>query len=123
MTRDGGKTWTNLTAKLPNMPKGGYISGLVASTHNPNTVYVTVDNHGNDDYNNYVYASVDGGNNFRSIGESIPKGQVAITMTEDPKNPRSSTLAPSSACSCRRTAAAPGRGSDPGCRPCRSTRS
>ena len=45
------------------------------------------DNHGNDDYDNYVYASVDGGNNFRSIGESLPKGQVAITMTEDPKNP------------------------------------
>ena len=41
----------------------------------------------NDDYNNYVYASVDGGKNFRSISESIPRGQVVMTVAEDPKNP------------------------------------
>ena len=41
----------------------------------------------NDDYNNYVYASVDGGNNFRSISEGLPKGQVVMTVAEDPKNP------------------------------------
>ena len=35
----------------------------------------------------YVYASVDGGNNFRSIGEGIPKGHTVTSMAEDPKNP------------------------------------
>ncbi len=42
---------------------------------------------GNDDYGTYVYASVDGGNNFRSIGEGIPKGHAVTAMAEDPKNP------------------------------------
>ena len=87
MTRDAGKTWTNLASKFSNMPKNGYVSGLVASTHDANTVYVAFDNHTNDDYNNYVYASVDGGNNFRSISEGLPKGQVVMTVAEDPKNP------------------------------------
>jgi photosystem II stability/assembly factor-like uncharacterized protein len=87
MTKDGGKTWTNINARFPNMPKGAYVSGLVASAHDANTVYVSFDNHMNDDYNNYVYASVDGGQNFRSISESIPKGQVVMTVAEDPKNP------------------------------------
>jgi photosystem II stability/assembly factor-like uncharacterized protein len=87
MTRDGGKTWTNLGSKFPNMPKNAYVSGLVASVHDANTVYVAFDNHTNDDYDNYVYASVDGGNNFRSISEGLPRGQVVMTLAEDPKNP------------------------------------
>jgi photosystem II stability/assembly factor-like uncharacterized protein len=87
MTRDGGKTWTNLSARFPNMPKNAYVSGLIASNHDPNVVYVAFDNHTNDDYNNYVYASVDGGQNFRSISEGLPKGQVVMTVAEDPKNP------------------------------------
>ena len=87
MTKDGGKTWTNINARFPNMPKNAYVSGLIASAHDANTVYVAFDNHMNDDYNNYVYASVDGGQNFRSISESIPKGQVVMTVAEDPKNP------------------------------------
>ena len=87
MTRNAGKTWTNLASKFPNMPKNAYVSGLIASAHDANTVYVAFDNHTNDDYNNYVYASVDGGNNFRSISEGLPKGQVVMTVAEDPKNP------------------------------------
>ena len=87
MTRDNGKSWTNLNSRFPNMPKNSYVSGIVASAHDANTVYVAFDNHTNDDYNNYVYASVDGGNNFRSISEGLPKGQVVMTVAEDPKNP------------------------------------
>ena len=61
--------------------------GLVASAHDVNVVYATFDNHRADDYGTYVYASVDGGNNFRSIGEGIPKGHAVTAMAEDPKNP------------------------------------
>jgi photosystem II stability/assembly factor-like uncharacterized protein len=86
VTRDGGKTWTNISSKFANLPKGAYVSGLAPSAHDPNTVYVTFDNHYNDDYNTYVFASVDAGNTFRSIAEGLPRGQVATTITEDPKN-------------------------------------
>jgi len=87
MTKDGGKTWTNITSKFPNGPKNAYVSGLVASSHDANTVYVAFDGHWTDDFNNYLYASVDGGNTFRSISEGLPKGQVVTTVQEDPKNP------------------------------------
>jgi photosystem II stability/assembly factor-like uncharacterized protein len=87
MTRDGGKTWTNITSKFPGAPKNGYVSGLVASAHDVNTVYAAFDGHWNDDFNNYLYASADGGNTWRSISEGLPKGQVVNTVTEDPKNP------------------------------------
>ena len=86
MTRDG-KTWTNITSKFPGLPKNAYVSRLSPSNHEVNVVYASFDNHRNDDMGTYVYASVDGGNNFRSIGEGIPKGHTVTSMTEDPKNP------------------------------------
>jgi photosystem II stability/assembly factor-like uncharacterized protein len=87
MTKDGGKSWTNINSRFPNLPKNAYVSGLVASAHDANTVYVSFDNHMNDDFNNHLYVSVDGGNNFRSIAEGLPNGQVVMTVAEDPKNP------------------------------------
>jgi len=86
MTRDGGKSWTDITGRFPNVPKNAYVSRLVPSAHEVNVVYASFDNHRADDINTYVYASVDGGNNFRSIGEGLPKGHTVTSMTEDPKN-------------------------------------
>lgn len=86
MTRDDGKTWTNITNKFPGLPKDAYVSRLAASAHEVNTVYATFDNHRNDDYGTFVYASVDGGNTFRSIGEGIPKGHAITALAEDPTN-------------------------------------
>jgi len=86
MTKDG-KTWTNITTKFPGVPKNSYVSRLTASAHEVNVVYATFDNHRANDMGTYVYASVDGGNNFRSIGEGISKGHAVTAMAEDPKNP------------------------------------
>jgi photosystem II stability/assembly factor-like uncharacterized protein len=87
MTRDGGKTWTDITTKFTGVPKNAYVSRLTASAHDVNVVYATFDNHRADDYGTFIYASVDGGNNFRSIGEGIPKGHTITAMAEDPTNP------------------------------------
>jgi photosystem II stability/assembly factor-like uncharacterized protein len=86
MTKDG-KTWTDITSRFKGVPKNAYVSRLTASAHDVNVVYATFDNHRADDMGTYVYASVDGGNNFRSIGEGIPKGHAVMSMAEDPKNP------------------------------------
>ena len=86
MTKDS-KTWTDITNRFKGVPANAYVSRLSASAHDVNVVYATFDNHRADDYGTYVYASVDGGNNFRSIGEGIPKGHTVTAMAEDPKNP------------------------------------
>jgi hypothetical protein len=86
MTKDGGANWTNITNKFPGVPRNSYVSRLTPSVHDANTVYATFDNHRNDDYGTYVYASADGGTNFRSIGEGIPKGHTITSFVEDPKS-------------------------------------
>ncbi len=124
MTKDDGKNWTNITAKFPGVPKNSYVSGLTPSTHDPNTVYATFDNHNNDDYGTYVYASADGGNNFRSIGEGIPKGHtITLVRRGSRRTPAWCMRAASSGCSSAATAAASGSASGAACRPCRFTRS
>ena len=121
--QDDGKTWTNLTAKFPNVPKDAYISRLAASAHDANTVYATFDNHATTTTNTYVYASADGGNNFRSIGEGIPKGTGRRSDGRGSEEPERAlcghrvrpVLSPDRGGSWKRIRAA--------CRPCRFTRS
>lgn len=86
VTRDGGRTWTNVTAKIPGVPKWTYVSDVVPSQVEPGTAYVTFDGHRGGDYGTYVFVTTDFGATFRSIGGSLPKGEVARTILEDTKN-------------------------------------
>jgi hypothetical protein len=67
VTRDGGATWTNITKNLPGFPAGAFVSEVVPSRFDAGTVYVTVDNHRENDYNTYVWMSTDYGRTFKSL--------------------------------------------------------
>jgi photosystem II stability/assembly factor-like uncharacterized protein len=86
VSRDGGKTWQNVTSKLPGFPAGSFVSEVVPSRYDVGTVYVTVDNHRINDYNPYIWVSNDFGGTFRSLNGTL-RGEVARTLTEDTKNP------------------------------------
>ena len=122
MTRDGGKTWTDITSRFKGVPANAYVSRLTASAHDVNVVYATFDNHRADDYGTFIYASVDGGNNFRSIGEGIPKGHTITAMAEDPETRACSTRIGVRVVRQPRSRR-PLDASSRICRPCRSTRS
>lgn len=85
MTRDGGKTWVNVTDRLPGFPRGAWVSEVVPSKYDANVAYVTVDAHRQNDYRTYMWATTDGGATFRSINANL-RDEVVKTMTEDPKN-------------------------------------
>jgi photosystem II stability/assembly factor-like uncharacterized protein len=86
MSRDGGKSWQNITSKLAGFPTGGFVSEVVPSRYDAGTVYVTVDNHRLNDYNPYIWVSNDFGGSFRSLNGNL-RGENVRTLTEDPKNP------------------------------------
>lgn len=86
VTRDEGKTWTDLADKVPGVPKGAWFAGLEPSRHADGTVYLTVDNHRSDDFTNYVYRSTDFGQSWTSIAGDLPPSRVARTIREDAKN-------------------------------------
>ncbi|HYT73452.1 MAG TPA: hypothetical protein VEL79_01780, partial [Vicinamibacterales bacterium] len=89
VTRDGGKGWTNVYAKLPDAPRGGYVSRIAPSRFDESTVYATIDDHRQSNYATYVYASRDYGQSWKSLNGNLPTfGEVVVkTITEDQKNP------------------------------------
>jgi photosystem II stability/assembly factor-like uncharacterized protein len=85
VTRDGGKTWTDATARIPNVPKLIYVSRVTASAYEDGRVYASFDGHRSDDMNPYVYVSNDFGQTWTSIRSNLPMGSVYV-IKEDPKN-------------------------------------
>jgi photosystem II stability/assembly factor-like uncharacterized protein len=84
---EGGKGWTNVTPKVSGVPAKTYVSKVAPSRFDARTAYVTFDGHRGGDYGTYVFVTSDLGSSFRSIGGTLPKGEVARTITEDLKNP------------------------------------
>jgi hypothetical protein len=85
VSRDG-KSWTNITANIPNLPKGIWVSELVPSRFDEGTVYATFDGHRQNDFTTYVYVSRDYGQTWQSAASNL-KDEVVKTLTEDQKNP------------------------------------
>ncbi len=82
ITRDGGKTWTNVTPK--NLPAWSRISQIDASPHDAGTAYVAVDRHQNDDPLPYAYKTTDYGQTWTSITDGIPSGAFLRAVRQDP---------------------------------------
>jgi len=85
VSRDG-KSWTNVTDKIPNLPKGIWVSEVVPSRYDEATVYATFDGHRQNDYESYIYVSHDYGQAWQSAAANL-KGETIKTLTEDQKNP------------------------------------
>lgn len=84
---DGGKTWTNVSSRMPGLPPMAWISGIEASRHADGTVYAAVNNYRNNDFQNYLYKSTDFGQSWVSIVGDLPPRRVARTIKEDLRNP------------------------------------
>jgi photosystem II stability/assembly factor-like uncharacterized protein len=84
-TRDGGETWTNLTAKIPGVPAQTYVSTVLASKFVAGRVYVTLDGHYIDDYKPYVFVSDDFGSTWRSLSSGLPETSIN-RIAEHPRN-------------------------------------
>jgi photosystem II stability/assembly factor-like uncharacterized protein len=83
LTRDGGKTWNNVTPK--DLPEWSRISLIEASPHDAGTTYVAADRHQNDDLHPYIYKTADYGKTWTKIVKGIPDVSFVRAVREDPK--------------------------------------
>ena len=86
VTRDGGKTWVNVTANIPSLPPWGTVSNIEPSRYDTGAAYITVDVHQVNDRDPYVYKTTDYGRTWKPIVSGIPKGPLsyAHVVREDP---------------------------------------
>ncbi len=86
LTRDGGKTWTNVTKTLPNLPPWGSVRSIEPSRYDAGTAYLTVDLHQVNNRDPFVYKTTDYGKTWRAITSGIPKSMLSYArwIKEDP---------------------------------------
>jgi hypothetical protein len=81
LTRDGGKTWANVTPKA--MPEWSMVSEIDASPFDAGTAYVAVDRHKNDDLRPYIFKTTDFGKTWTSIASNLPNTYYVHAVRED----------------------------------------
>ena len=87
VSEDGGSTWRKHES-FPGVPKDAYVSRLIASLHDPNTVYATFTNHQNADFAPYVIRSTDAGRTWTSMAGDLPKRGSTYAFAEDHVDPK-----------------------------------
>ena len=85
VTRNGGRTWKNVTENLPDLPPNTWCSRVEASHFDPSTAYTAFDGHRTADYGTYVYKTSDYGETWTSITGNLPFGWIHV-IREDLKN-------------------------------------
>ena len=86
VSRDTGRSWTNVTGNIPGLPKGIWVSEIVPSRFDEATVYATFDGHRQNDFGTYIYVSRDFGQTWQSAAANL-KDEAVKTLTEDTRNP------------------------------------
>lgn len=83
LTRDGGQTWANNSARLPGMPAGAWVPHIEASKHDAATAYVVVGDHQRGDWTPRIYRTTDYGRSWRLLTMTGIDGFVHV-IEEDP---------------------------------------
>ncbi|HSF55557.1 MAG TPA: hypothetical protein VLA71_17510, partial [Algoriphagus sp.] len=87
VTQDGGKTWTNVAAKLTGLPKASWIPQVQASKYNAGEVWVVANNYRNNDFAAYAYYSSDFGKTFTRIADDSKVWGYTLSIKQDPEEP------------------------------------
>jgi photosystem II stability/assembly factor-like uncharacterized protein len=88
VTRDGGKTWTNVVGNVPGLPKASWVSWVEASRFDPATAYAAFDRHTFGDMDPHLFKTTDYGKSWTPImGPDSKVRGYAHVIKEDTVSP------------------------------------
>jgi photosystem II stability/assembly factor-like uncharacterized protein len=82
VTRDGGRTWTNVRPR--GLPPEGRVYQVGVSPFDAGTAYVTLDRHGFADMHPYVMRTADYGRTWTRMDAGLPQDMPAHVVRESP---------------------------------------
>ena len=85
VTRDGGKSWENVTKNISGIPEWGTISCIEPSPFEAGTAYVVVDAHRLANPKPYLYKTTDFGKSWACLSDQLPQDVCLRAVREDPK--------------------------------------
>lgn len=86
VSENSGGSWRKIE-RFPGVPELTYVSSVLASRHDPNTVYATFDNHQRSDFSPYVLKSRDRGRTWIALTGNLKEPEVAYDIAEDHADP------------------------------------
>ncbi|MDM9630684.1 WD40/YVTN/BNR-like repeat-containing protein [Robiginitalea aurantiaca] len=86
VSEDGGQNWRKM-ASLPKVPTRAFITDIEASSHDDNTVFVSVDVHKKGDFKPYLFMSSDRGRSWKSITSDLPAKTIVWVVKQDHLDP------------------------------------
>ena len=82
LTRDGGKSWKNVTPK--GLPEWTQVNSIEASPHDPAAATLAATRYKFDDFRPYLFRTADYGATWKRIDAGIPDGAFTRVVREDP---------------------------------------
>jgi len=86
LTRDGGKTWTNVIRNVQGLAPNAWIATVEASPSDPAVAYFAASHHQDNDYAPYFFITTDYGRTWKKITNGLPAKGWAHVIREDPRN-------------------------------------
>lgn len=85
VSQDNGKTWTNASGNVPDLPDWGKVACIDPSPHDAGTAWIVVDNHMNDDYRPHAWVTRDFGATWEKISSGLAADVFLRCIREDVK--------------------------------------
>lgn len=86
VSENGGQSWRRIDS-LPRVPERFFVNDIKADLHDPDTVYVVVDDHKSGDFSPYVLKSENRGRSWRSIAGNLPQRHILWRLVQDHVKP------------------------------------
>ncbi|MDT8319633.1 MAG: hypothetical protein RQ826_03825, partial [Xanthomonadales bacterium] len=86
VSENGGQSW-RVVERLPDVPDDFFVNDIKADLHDPDTVYVVVDDHKSGDFSPYILKSTNRGSTWTSISKNLPERHVAWRIVQDHVQP------------------------------------
>jgi photosystem II stability/assembly factor-like uncharacterized protein len=78
VTRDGGKSWTNVAGSITGLPANTWCTSVEPSRFDRATAYATFDGHQTGDMKVYVFKTTDFGKTWKSLASDTVKGYAHV---------------------------------------------
>ena len=83
VTTNNGESWKKIPVTKLGLPARTFINDIKADNFDANTVYVSLDNHKEGDFDPYLYKSTDLGETWTSISSNLPKRNLVWRLVQD----------------------------------------
>jgi len=85
LTKDGGKTWTNMIKNVKNVPAGSWIPQIHPSTYNEGEAFVVINDYRRDNWEPYIFHTKDFGKKWTNILSKEKVKGYALSFVQDPE--------------------------------------